>query len=339
MTAIKTIGRLLRETVAEWSEDKAPRLGAALAYYTVFSLAPLLIVAIVIAGAIFGQNNAQERIVAQMAGLVGMEGAVAINRLIDSAKLPSNAGVAATVIGVATLVIGALGAFAQLQDAFDTIWEVTPRPGRRGALRLVQTRLTAFAMVLVVGFLLLVSLVINAVLASAGGYLTERWQQYDLIVTGVNLGLPLLVSLILFAVMFKVLPDVHLRWRDVLPGAALTAMLFLLGKVAIGFYLGQGRFSTAYGAAGSVLILLVWIYYSAQILFFGAEFTQVYVRTFRPKPVVADHAMPVTEAAREQQGLPRTEATTRTARPAKRRHPRRRTTPSTVPLTGDHHRA
>lgn len=343
MKALRTFGRLLRETVAEWIEDKAPRLGAALAYYTVFSLAPLLIVAIVVAGAVFGQTNAQERIVAQLAGLVGMEGAIAINRLIESAKLPANAGLAATVIGVATLVIGALGAFAQLQDAFDTIWEVTPRPGRRGALRLVQTRLTAFALVLVVAFLLLVSLVINAVLAAAGGYLTARWPDYDLLVTAINLGLPLVVSLILFAVMFKVLPDVHLRWRDVLPGAALTAVLFVLGKFAIGFYLGQGRFSTAYGAAGSVLILLVWIYYSAQILFFGAEFTQVYVRNFRSKPAMAEFAMPVTEAAREQQGLPRTEATTEIAatrhayRPPKRRYPRLRPTTTTAALKGGKH--
>ncbi len=306
MPSLRTFGRLLRETVAEWTEDKAPRLGAALAYYTVFSLAPLLIVAIVIAGAVFGQNNAQERIVAQVAGLVGLEGAVAVNRMIDSAKLPANASLVSTLIGVGTLALGALGAFAQLQDAFDTIWEVTPRPGAR---RLLQTRLLAFMMVVVVGFLLLVSLAINALLAAAGGYLIERWPQYNLIVTGVNFVLPLLVSWALFAVMFKVLPDVRLRWRDVLPGAALTAALFVVGKFAIGFYLGQGRFSTAYGAAGSVLIILVWIYYSAQILFFGAEFTRVYVRHFAPQPPLAEHAMPVTEAAREQQGLPRIEAT------------------------------
>lgn len=336
MRSLKIFGRLLRATVAEWIEDKAPRLGAALAYYTVFSIAPLLLVAIVIAGAIFGEANAQERIVAQMAGLVGVEGAIALNRMIESAKLPSNAGTAATVIGVVTLLVGALGAFAQLQDAFDTIWEVTPRPGRRGALRLLQARLTAFAMVLVVGFLLLVSLVVNALVAGAGGYLTERWQRYDLIVAAVNLGLPLLVSLILFAVMFKVLPDVKLRWRDVLPGAALTALLFVIGKIVIGFYLSLSRFGTAYGAAGSVLILLIWIYYSAQILFFGAEFTQVYVRNFRPKPAMAEHAIPVTEAARERQGLPHTETTRPSPRPPKRRRRRVRPVQSTVATYGGH---
>jgi len=305
---LHTFWRLLRETVAEWSEDKAPRLGAALAYYTVFSLAPLLIVAIVIVGAVFGQNNAQEQIVAQVAELVGLEGAVAVNRMIDSAKLPANAGLATSLIGVVTLAAGALGAFAQLQDAFDTIWEVTPKPGR-AARRLVQTRVLAFAMVLVVGFLLLVSLTLNALLAAVGGYLVERWPPSNLVVNSINFLLPLLVSWMLFAVMFKVLPGVHLRWRDVLPGAALTAVLFIVGKFAIGFYLGQGRFSTAYGAAGSVLIILVWIYYSAQILFFGAEFTRVYVRHFAPKPALEAFAVPVTEAAREQQGLPRIEAT------------------------------
>jgi membrane protein len=332
MAALKTWGRLLRETVAEWSDDKVPRLGAALAYYTVFSLAPLLIIAIVVVGAVIGQNNAQDRIVAQIAGLVGMDGAIAVNRMIDSAKLPANAGAVATGVGVTTLVIGALGAFAQLQDAFDTIWEVTPKKGG-GALRLVKTRLMAFAMVLVVSFLLLVSLAVNALLAAGGSYLQERWPQYALIVTAVNWVLPLLVSLTLFAVMFKVLPDVELRWRDVLPGAALTAALFILGKFVIGFYLGHGRLGTAYGAAGSVLIILVWIYYSAQILFFGAEFTQVYVRTFRPKPPVADYAVAVSEAARENQGVPHVETIPATRAP-KRRYPWLRRTKSFVTYSG-----
>ena len=305
MEALRTAGRLLRETVAEWSEDKAPRLGAALAYYTVFSLAPLLIVAIVIAGSVFGQSSAQERIVAQIAGLVGVDEAIAINRMIDSAKLPADAGLPATAIGVVTLTLAALGAFAQLQDAFDTIWEVKPRPGAR---RLVQTRLIAFAMVLVVGFLLLVALAANAVVMTGGGYLVQRWPQSSLIVTAINFGLPLLMSWVLFAVMFKLLPDVRLRWRDVLPGAALTALLFMVGKFAIGFYLSLGRLGTLFGAAGSVLIVMVWIYYSAQILFFGAEFTRVYVRHFAPKPALAEHAMPVGEAEREQEGLPHTEA-------------------------------
>ena len=309
MRQLRLLGQLLRETVAEWLEDKVPRLGAALAYYTVFSLAPLLLIAIVIAGAVFGQASAQERIVAQLAGLVGVEGAIGINRLIENAKLPANAGPAATTIGVATLLIGALGAFAQLQDAFDTIWEVTPRPGS-APLRLLRTRLTAFAMVLVVALLLLAALVINALLSTAGGYLGERWPDYGALVGAANWALPFLVSLVLFAVMFKVLPDVHLGWRDVLPGAALTAVLFMLGKLAIGFYLGQGRFGTAYGAAGSILILLVWIYYSAQILFFGAEFTQVYVRRRRPPPPVAEHAVAVTEAARAREGVPHGEPPT-----------------------------
>jgi membrane protein len=319
--------------VAEWSEDKVPRLGAALAYYTVFSLAPLLLITVLVAGAIFGPANAQERLVSQIAGLIGVNGAVAVNRLIESAKLPANTSWAATAVGVVTLLIGALGAFGQLQDAFDTIWEVTPRPGRSAARRLLRTRLTAFLMVVVVTFLLLVALVINAALAAAGNYLAARWAAYEWVAVPLNLLLPLLVSLVLFAVMFRYLPDVDLRWRDVLPGAALTAVLFNLGKFAIGLYLGHGRFANASGAAGSILIIFVWIYYSAQIVFFGAEFTQVYVRTFRPTPKMADHAMPVSEATRAQQGLGRSQAA-RPPSPPKRIYPLRRPAGAAVPSIG-----
>jgi membrane protein len=308
MQAIHAIAALLRETLAEWTEDKASRLGAAVAYYTIFSIAPVLFIAVVIAGVVFGQAEAQNRIVSQVSTVIGAQGAEAIGRMIESAKLPRDAGIAATVIGVVSLLAGAVGAFSQLQDAFDTIWEVTPRPGK-GAIRLLKTRLLSFAMVLVVGFLLLASLIINTVLAAISGHLENRLPNFALLAAAINVLLPLVVTTVLFALMFKVLPDVHLSWRDIWLGAFITAVLFTVGKAIIGFYLGNSRLGTAYGAAGSVLIILAWIYYSAQILLFGAEFTQVYVRRYgRQRVVPTENAVPVTEAARLHQGLPRTTA-------------------------------
>jgi membrane protein len=328
MQAAKAILDLLRETVAEWNEDKAPRLGAALAYYTVFSLAPLLIVAVVISAAFFGEADAQAAILAQVASIIGPTGADAVGRMIDSARLPREAGLATTAVGVTTLVLGALGAFSQLQDAFNTIWEVTPKPNQ-GWVRVVQMRLISFAMVLVVGFLLLVSLIANAVLAAMASYLESRLPNFALLATSLNLVLPLIVATVLFAIMFKVLPDVDLAWRDVWVGAVLTGVLFTLGKSVLGFYLGTSRLGTAYGAAGSVLIILTWVYYSAQILFFGAEFTQVYVRRYRHKRAQpTENALPVTETERLHQGMPRTQPAVAARVPARPRPavrgPRRR---------------
>jgi membrane protein len=319
MQAAKAIFGLLRETVAEWSEDKAPRLGAALAYYTVFSLAPLLIIAVVISAAFFGEADAQAAILAQVQSIIGRAGAEAVGRMIDSARLPREAGVATTAIGAASLLLGALGAFSQLQDAFNTIWEVTPKPGQ-GLVRIIQIRVISFAMVLVVGFLLLVSLIINAVLTAMASYLENRLPNFALLATSLNLVLPLVVATVLFAVMFKVLPDVDLGWRDVWVGAILTSILFTLGKNVLGFYLGSSRIGTAYGAAGSVLIILTWVYYSAQILFFGAEFTQVYVRRHRHKQAQpTENAVPVTEAERLHQGMPRTQPAAPASVPARPR--------------------
>jgi membrane protein len=260
-----------------------PRLGAALAYYTVFSIAPLLIIAIVISGAIFGQEQAQVRIVSQIAGLIGTPGAAAVNRLINNAKLPADAGLGVTAASVGALLFGALGAFGQLQDAFDAIWSVAPAEG--GVLYALRTRLIAFIMVLLVGFLLLLVMIVNTAFSAVTVFLEGRVPYFGLLSAGINLLLPVVIGTLLFAAMFKYLPRVKLTWRDVWPGAILTGLLFTLGKAVIGFYLGQSRMSTAAGAAGSVLIVLIWVYYSAQILFFGAEFTQVYVRRHRRRPV------------------------------------------------------
>lgn len=306
MLTPKELFSLFRETFAEWNEDKAPRLGAALAYYAAFSVAPVLIIAIVIAGAVFRDTNAaQDQIVAEIQGLIGAPGAEIIDRMIDQARLPRNAGPVTTTVGVVTLIIGAVVGFSQLQDAFDTIWEVAPKP-RGGLIPFLQNRLLSFAMVLIVGFLLLVSLVANTLLSAVGRFLEPRLPHYWLVAATGNFLVPVVFITILFAIIFKVLPDVHLGWRDVWPGAILTGVLFTIGKVVIGFYLGSSPVGTAFGAAGSLLILLVWIYFSAQVLFFGAEFTQVWVRRYKKRhPAPTENAVPLTEAARVQQGMPR----------------------------------
>lgn len=278
MVSLKSVGGLLRETFAEWNEDKAARLGAALAYYTVFSLAPLLIIATAIAGLAFGQQAAQGRIVGQIQGLVGREGAQLIETMIESARQPAQ-GFLAAAVGVATLLLGALGVFGQLQDALNTIWGVAPKPGRR-LKRVIQERFVSFALVLGVGFLLLVSLVVSAGLAAVGEYSRGLLPDLAVILGIANTLVSLAVISLLFALLLKFLPATRIGWRDVWLGAALSSLLFTIGKYLIGLYLGRSGIGSAYGATGSLVVLLVWIYYSAQILLFGAEFTQVYARRF-----------------------------------------------------------
>ena len=306
MRIAKAVFQLFQETIAEWTEDRVPRLGAALAYFTIFSMAPLIIIATVIAGSLFGgQELAQERLVAQISQFIGPEGAQFVNTMVDSARLPRAAGNITLAVGVATLLFGAVGVFGQLQDVFDTIWEVTPNP-RGNVMRMLRNRLLSFSMLLVVGFLLVVSLVVSTVLTAVGSYLETRIANYGLFATLIVGVLPFIFTAVLFTIMFKVLPNVQLAWRDVVPGALLTALLFSLGKYAIGFYLGSTRLGTAYGAAGSVVIILVWVYFSAQILFFGAEFTQVYVKHYgHRRPVPSADALPLTEVQRVTQGMPR----------------------------------
>jgi membrane protein len=292
---------LLKKTFDEWNEDKAPRLGAALSFYTVFSLAPLLIIVIAIAGLAFGQQAAQSKIDEQIRGLVGAQGADLVQAMIENARKPQE-GILATVIGFATLLLGGLGAFGQLQEALNTIWEVTPKPGR-GLRGIIQDRLISSGLVLGIGFLLLVSLVISAGLSALGNFVTDTLGELTLVAQALNMLISFLVITFLFALIFKFLPDVKIAWRDVWTGAALTSILFNLGKAAIGFYLGSSSVASAYGAAGSLIILLLWVYYSAQILLFGAEFTQVYANQYGSQIQPAENALPLTEGARAQQGL------------------------------------
>lgn len=305
MRTAKAIFRLLRETFAEWVEDRVPRLGAALAYYTIFALAPLIIIATLVAGSLWGgQQFAQDRLVAQISQFAGNDAATLVNELVNAARLPRSAGAVSITIGVVGLLLGGLGVFGQLQDAFDTIWEVTPNP-RINLFRLMRNRLLSFLMLLVVGFLLLVSLIASTLLTAIGSYLQTRITNYSLFAPLLNGLLPLVFTAALFTIMFKVLPNVRLAWRDVMPGAVLTAVLFALAKYAIGFYLGSTRLGTSYGAAGSIIVILVWVYFSAQLLFFGAEFTQVYVKYYgHQRPVPSPDTLPVSEAERAKQGMP-----------------------------------
>ncbi|MGP1387752.1 MAG: YihY/virulence factor BrkB family protein [Thainema sp.] len=276
----KQIWQLLKETFTEWQQDKASRLAAALSYYTAFSLAPLLILAIAIAGAIFGQEAARGELVGQLQGLIGQDGAEFIETAIDNANRPSsNSGLIASLISLVILLFGASGVFTQLQDALNDIWNVTPKPDQ-GIKLIVQKRVLAFGMILVIGFLLLVSLVLSTAISALTTFMTGWVADFSWLWQIVNLALSLAVITGLFALIYKYLPDARVRWNDVLTGAFITALLFTIGKFLIGLYLGNSSFSSTYGAAGSLIVILAWVYYSAQILFFGAEFTQVYARRY-----------------------------------------------------------
>lgn len=290
-STLKAFWGLLTQTYTEWTNDNVPRLGAALAYYTVFSLAPLLIIVIAIAGLAFGREAAQGQIVGQIQGLVGIDGAQAIETMIEHARSKST-GIIAAIIGLFTLLFGASGAFGQLQDALNTIWDVTPKPGR-GIWGLIKDRFFSFLMVVGVGFLLLVSLVLSAAIAAVGEYLNQWMASSAVFWQIVNTAVSLAIITLLFAMTYKVLPDVKLGWSDVWVGAAFTAVLFTIGKLLIGLYLGKSGVGSTYGAAGSLVIILIWVYYSAQILLFGAEFTYVYAAQYGSGVRVADNAVTV----------------------------------------------
>lgn len=274
---MKRLFPLFRQTFKEFSEDKAPRLGAALAYYTVFSIAPLLLIAVAIAGFVFGKEAAQNEISAQLGGLMGPATAKALESMVEAAAKPKS-GALATIIGLVTLIFGASGVFAQLNDALDTIWNVEKKT-KGGILATIRERFLSVAMVCGIGFLLLVSLVFDAAISAMGKYLGDRIPGGEVLLQSVQIIVSFALVTVLFAAIFRFLPDIHVAWRDVWLGALFTSALFTLGKFALGLYIGKAAASSTYGAAGSLVVLLLWVYWSAQILFFGAEFTQVYART------------------------------------------------------------
>lgn len=298
---MKIILDLLKETLAEWNKDKVSRLAAALAYYTVFSLAPLLIIVIAIAGSVFGEEAARGEIVAQIQGLVGKDGAEFIQTAIKNARKPDEINFA-SAISVVVLLFGATGVFAELQDALNTVWEVQPKP-ERGLLNVIRNRFLSFTMILGVGFLLLVSLVLSAILAAVFNFFGHY---LPFISSFLQLGtfiLSLIITTFLFAGIYKVLPDVKISWSDVWIGAIITSLLFSLGRYVLGQYLGNSSFGSTYGAAGSLVVILAWVFYAAQILFLGAEFTQVYSRRFGSGIIPNKNAVALTPQARAEQGL------------------------------------
>ncbi len=268
---------LLVSTYRGWMDDRAPRLGAALAFYTLLSMAPMIVVVVAIAGAVFGHAAAQGQLIWQIQSLVGWQGAVVIQSLLKSTQTPAS-GWLPTLIGLVALFFGASAVVNELRDALNTIWRVPTRETSywRSALDILKSRALSFAMVVGVGFLLMVSLLVNASLSAVGAYFGDLLPVPAWVIQIIYAILSFLVVGFLFALVFKLLPDVTLTWNDVIAGAAGTSILFTLGKFVIGLYLGRTGLASTYGAAGSLVIVLLWVYYSAQIFFFGAEFTRVY---------------------------------------------------------------
>jgi membrane protein len=268
---------LMKRTAKEWKSDRVPQIGAALAYYTTVSMAPLLLVAVGVASLWFDRKAATEGILAQLTSLLGPSGAEAAAMVLGSAT-EGHHGLIPTIIGVVALVAGSTTVFVQMQDALNTIWDAEP-PKRAGWLSMVRIRFISFAMVLATGFLLLVSLVLSAVLSAIGAGIGDAFALSGVLLRVLDISASIAVVTALFALLYKVLPDVKIAWGDVWIGALVTSVLFNVGKLAIGVYLGNSSVGSAYGAAGSLVVMLVWIYYSAQIVLFGAEFTQVYAKS------------------------------------------------------------
>ncbi len=278
MNLVRAVFHLCRETFVEYGRDKCPRLGAAIAFYTLLSLAPLLLVVIGLVGPLAGADTARGQVVAQFRDLVGPQGAEAVGTMLDSTKSPSG-GVLSTVIGVALLLYGAVNLFLQLQDALNSVWNVPDRPSKSlGIWRAVKDHLLSFSTVLGLGFLLLVSLVLGAGLSGLQKWLEGRIGGGSWWLGAANVAVSYALAALLFAFIYKVLPAARVSWRSVAVGALVTAGLFTLGKYLIGLYLGQAAPGSAFGAAGSLVVLLIWVYYSTQLLLLGAEFTQVYAR-------------------------------------------------------------
>ena len=293
---------LLKEAASNWVDNGAMRLSSSLAYYAIFSLAPLLVIVISMAGMVFGEDAARGQLSQEIATLAGKGAGEAIQSAVQSSAAQKSTGVLATVISTALLLFGASTVFAELKDALNSIWGVVVKPGRP-FFTLLHDRFFSFSIVLAIGFLLLVSLIISVLLAALGFYMSGRfqlppavWQTWDFVIS-------LAVVTGLFAMIFKLLPNVRLRWRDVWLGAVTTSLLFTLGKFVIGYYLATSSIASSFGAAGSVVLVLAWIYYSACILFFGAEITKGYARKFGSGIVPNSRAVLIDDLLRARLGL------------------------------------
>jgi membrane protein len=276
---IKDILNVIKATFSAWIDDQAPSMGAALAYYTVFSIAPLLLIVISIAGLIFGAEVARGEIFAQLQDLMGKTEALAVQSMLESVSKPTES-VTAAIIGVVLLLIGATTVFGELQDDLDRIWRAPKRPDEGGIFGLIRTRVLSFGMILGIGFLLIVSLIFSAVLAALGKWWAPIFGGIAFLGNLVNVVLSFVLLTFAFAMIYKIMPRVKINWRDVWIGAVVTAFLFTIGKFLIGFYIGRSGLASGFGAAGSLVAVLVWVYYSAQIFLMGAEFTRIYSYTF-----------------------------------------------------------
>jgi membrane protein len=279
---LKEIAPLIGVTVRNWQEDRAPRMGAALAYYMALSLAPTVVIILAVTGLAFGARAAQGRLVWQIQGLVGYEGAKVIQSMIEGAHR-SSSGIVATLLGLATLFFGGTAVVSELRDALNTIWRVpedTTSSRARSLFNLVKERLLSFALVLGAGLFLLTSLIVNTWISAVGKHLTSVATPPQALIGIVDWVVSFAVITALFAFIFKVLPTVRLEWSDVSAGAVITSLLFTAGKFLLGVYFGKAGFEDSYGAAGSLVVLLVWVYYSAQVVFLGAEFTRAYALRF-----------------------------------------------------------
>ena len=283
--------QLIKQAVSDFFADNAPRYGAAIAYYTIFALAPVLLIVITVAGLIVGENVVRDELLSQIGGLIGRDGAAAVGAILERAG-KRDAGLFATILGIGGLVFAATGAFLELQSALNMIWRVrvasVPGINVNG---IVKRRVRSLGLVVSVGFLLLVSLTVSSGVRIAISWMSDMVPAMQAFVTVVDQTLSLLISSVLFGLLFRVLPDVHLRWRDVGVGAFATAVLFAIGQRLIGVYLGNSTLASPFGAAGTIVIILVWVYYSAQIVLLGAEFTRLYAEREGKRAAPMDGAL------------------------------------------------
>lgn len=276
---LRDVRDLFKSAAVNWVHDYAQSMGAALAFYTMFSIAPLLLIVIAVAGTVFGAEAARGEIYGQLSGLLGPQGASAVQGLIESAGRPAE-NVMATIFGMLFLFIGATSVFAELQDALDRIWRVPHRPRSAGLWGLVRARLLSFGMILGIGFLLMVSLAFSAGLAALNRWWDPLFDGWTTFADTMDFVISVVLPTAVFALIYKTMPRARVAWRDVWIGAAVTSLLFIAGKIVIGAYIGRSGISTGFGAAASLVVVLLWVYYSAQIFLFGAEFTWVYSHKF-----------------------------------------------------------
>ncbi len=297
---------LAKSAGAAWLADYAPSMGAALSYYTMFSIAPLLLIVISVAGLVFGADAARGEIFGQLRGMMGADAAAGVEGLLTSVSKPAE-GIVATLIGLAVLLVGATTVFGELQDALDRIWRAPMRDKSGGLWGLLRTRLLSFGMILGIAFLLMVSLVSSAALSALGKWWAPFFGGWEVLAQGVNFMFSFVFVTVVFAMIYKIMPRVRVQWVDVWIGSAVTSLLFTIGKFVIGLYIGKSGVASAYGAAGSLVVVLVWVYYSAQVFLLGAEFTWVYAKTYgsmRNLAAGGDAALPSGPAAAVPVGYP-----------------------------------